>query len=236
MRAEPDDASRQCNTRRYGKAFGYCAERRDHGRRALHLGAATPSPGGAARVRHARRGENLRRRPRRGRGWGVRIAGDDEATRPEGVERIELRDLDLDTLRSAFESLGVDPRVDGFALACLDHGAAPPGYSDRLFRFEHLLASSKENNLGVCLPAGRRAAHHPSPAPCRIGRSDVPSASSIRRKACTGVLQDKLSPPSATGCAQHGQLARAGVPSGWHAHLQLFEHHTGLLSRETWSR
>ena len=32
----------------------------------------------------------------------------------------------------------MEDAFDGLALACLDHGAAPPGYSDRLFRFEHL--------------------------------------------------------------------------------------------------
>jgi len=68
---------------------------------------------------------------------GVRVVSDDEAVRTDG-ERVALRDLDLATLRSTLAAYEVDPRVDALALGCLDHGAAPPGYSDRLFRFEHL--------------------------------------------------------------------------------------------------
>lgn len=78
--------------------------------------------------------------------WGVRVVGEDEASRMDGVERIELRDINLDALRSALASLGADPRFDGLALACLDHGAAPPGYSDRLFRFQHLRRVVEEKN------------------------------------------------------------------------------------------
>ena len=49
-----------------------------------------------------------------------------------------LRDLDLDAIRSAFSAFDVSGDFDGVAAGCLDHGASPPGHSDRLFRFEHL--------------------------------------------------------------------------------------------------
>jgi uncharacterized protein (DUF1786 family) len=68
---------------------------------------------------------------------GVTLVSDDEASRTDG-EPVHMRDLDLDAIRAAFSAFDVDTRFDGLALGCLDHGASPPGYSDRLFRFEHL--------------------------------------------------------------------------------------------------
>src|SRR5437867_2846762 len=71
------------------------------------------------------------------REMGVTIVGEDE-TLTLDAERVRLRDLDLEAIRRALASFDVDGCFDGLALGCLDHGAAPPGYSDRLFRFEHL--------------------------------------------------------------------------------------------------
>ena len=39
-------------------------------------------------------------------------------------------------------------RADLLAVAVFDHGAAPPGYSDRLFRFEYL-ADRIETGMGL---------------------------------------------------------------------------------------
>ena len=68
---------------------------------------------------------------------GVELVSEDEA-RSLDAERVELRDLDLNAIRSALAAFDVGTEFDGLALGCLDHGAAPPGYSDRLFRFDHL--------------------------------------------------------------------------------------------------
>jgi uncharacterized protein (DUF1786 family) len=68
---------------------------------------------------------------------GVTLVSEDELPAVRG-EQIVLRDLDLPALRETFARYAVSPEVDGIALGCLDHGASPPGYSDRLFRFEHL--------------------------------------------------------------------------------------------------
>jgi uncharacterized protein (DUF1786 family) len=68
---------------------------------------------------------------------GVTLVSENEARRQEG-EHIELRDLDLPAIKEAFAAFDVETDVDGLALGCLDHGAAPSGYSDRLFRFDHL--------------------------------------------------------------------------------------------------
>lgn len=68
---------------------------------------------------------------------GVTLASEDEM-RGLDAERVPLGDLDLDAIRAALAAFDVSGEFDGLAAGCLDHGASPPGYSDRLFRFEHL--------------------------------------------------------------------------------------------------
>lgn len=71
------------------------------------------------------------------RAMGVEIVSEDEARRLD-AQSVVLRDLDLEAIRGALGAFDVDIEFDGLAVGCLDHGASPPGYSDRLFRFEHL--------------------------------------------------------------------------------------------------
>jgi uncharacterized protein (DUF1786 family) len=71
------------------------------------------------------------------RAMGVTLVSEDEARRLD-AEPIVLRDLDLAAIRDALRAFDVSGDFDGFAVGCLDHGASPPGYSDRLFRFDHL--------------------------------------------------------------------------------------------------
>ncbi len=74
---------------------------------------------------------------------GIRVVGEDEAARLD-AERIELKDVDLDSIRRAYSSFGVDLSFDALAVAVFDHGNAPPGQSDRLFRFEFLARRIQE--------------------------------------------------------------------------------------------
>ncbi len=76
---------------------------------------------------------------------GVTLVSEDELTGID-AEQIQLRDLDLDAIRTALSAFEVDTAFDGLALGCLDHGAAPPGMSDRLFRFEHLRRTVEGRN------------------------------------------------------------------------------------------
>jgi uncharacterized protein (DUF1786 family) len=60
---------------------------------------------------------------------------------------IELKDLDMPAIRRALEAFGIEQRFDAIAVAVLDPGFAPPGMSNRLFRFDHLrqlMARNKE--------------------------------------------------------------------------------------------
>ena len=70
---------------------------------------------------------------------GIRVIGEDEAQRlDDDVLRVPMRDFDFDAIRAAFEAFGVDLEPDALALAVFDHGNAPPGTSDRQFRFDYL--------------------------------------------------------------------------------------------------
>jgi uncharacterized protein (DUF1786 family) len=79
--------------------------------------------------------------------WGVQLVSDDELRRID-AEHIVLRDLHLEAIATALEAFEEPFAPDGCALACLDHGSAPPDVSDRLFRFDHLRRTlERENDL-----------------------------------------------------------------------------------------
>ncbi len=71
---------------------------------------------------------------------GVKLVGDDEALRlPLDVARVELRDFDFQAIRAALAGFGLKlDDLAAVAVAVFDHGAAPPGVSDRQFRFDYL--------------------------------------------------------------------------------------------------
>jgi uncharacterized protein (DUF1786 family) len=72
---------------------------------------------------------------------GFEIIDDVEAARRATlphVVHIELQDFDAQAIITALRAFDVDPRVDALALAAFDHGAAPPGVSDRRFRFDFI--------------------------------------------------------------------------------------------------
>jgi uncharacterized protein (DUF1786 family) len=71
---------------------------------------------------------------------GIRILSEEEADRlPASVVRLELRDFDFGSIEAAFARFGVSlDELEAVAVAVFDHGDAPPGYSDRQFRFDYL--------------------------------------------------------------------------------------------------
>src|SRR5919198_3018970 len=71
---------------------------------------------------------------------GIRVVSDDEAIHlaDTGAERVILRDLALGQILQTLAGFGVDVHLTHLAVAVFDHGAAPPGFSDRIFRFNYL--------------------------------------------------------------------------------------------------
>jgi uncharacterized protein (DUF1786 family) len=77
---------------------------------------------------------------------GIAVVSDDEAAGLRDVERVTLRDLWVDAVRTALRAFGADDRFDRLAVAVFDHGSAPPGYSDRVFRFDYLAERVRASN------------------------------------------------------------------------------------------
>ncbi len=75
------------------------------------------------------------------REMGVRLVSADEARTLSAREQlvpVTMRDLDLAAIRSALAHFDVSGQFDTLAVAVFDHGNAPPGYSDRQFRFDYI--------------------------------------------------------------------------------------------------
>src|SRR4030088_1884618 len=81
---------------------------------------------------------------------GIQVVSDDEAMRlaDTGAERVFMRDLALSQILQTLAAFGVHVCLDGLAVAVFDHGAAPPGVSDRVFRF-NFLRERLEQGLGL---------------------------------------------------------------------------------------
>jgi uncharacterized protein (DUF1786 family) len=166
---------------------------------------------------------------------GVIVISDDEAAGIQAATHIEMRDLDLTAIRAALAAFEVDPRFDGLALACLDHGASPPGYSDRLFRFDHLRRIVQERNDLLAF------AYLPDELPDYLTRArsmlsgrdpDVPAVFlDTGPAAALGALHDDR-----VRCTDEQLVLNLGNMhalafhlSGTHIHA-LYEHHTGEMT------
>lgn len=173
------------------------------------------------------------------RAMGVTLVSEEEARRLAGRAReVRLGDLDLEALRRALAFYEVEPRFHGLALACLDHGAAPPGYSDRLFRFEHLrrVVEEGEDLLSFAMLPGE-VPPYLTRARALLDAVDGEGVPTVFMDtgpaAALGALQDP-----AVGRLPHQAVVNLGNMhilafhlSGTRVHA-LMEHHTGLLTGE----
>ncbi|MEE8442383.1 MAG: DUF1786 family protein [Dehalococcoidia bacterium] len=171
------------------------------------------------------------------RDMGVTLISEEEAAHLDGVQ-VSLMDLDLGMVRRALEAFQVIPTWDALAVAVFDHGNAPPGYSDRKFRFDHL----REQVLG-----GKReifsfsylAAEVPDyltrmRAVVETAGDEVPLL--LLDTAEAGVVGSMEDPRvAAQSCKVVANIGNEHTLA-FHLHgatIQgLFEHHTHVLSRE----
>ena len=168
---------------------------------------------------------------------GVKVISEDEITAMSNVRRLDMVDFDYPALVRAFAAFGTDlEQVDVLAVAVFDHGAAPPGYSDRLFRFEYL-AKRIQDGRGL---AGFAFAH-----------DEIPDSMTRLQAVASTAPQDRPLVVMDTAPA-----AVLGALEDWHVRAQpdaivvnvgnmhtlafhlrdgdiagLFEHHTGLLDQ-----
>ncbi len=168
---------------------------------------------------------------------GVRLVSDDEAKKLKDVTGIELKDVDLAAIMKALAAFGVPARFDAIAVAALDHGMAPRGFSDRVFRFQHLRQKVQERNELISFAYLRDEI---SPYLSRMKAI----AESVGKDMPLLVMD--TGPAAALGCfldeevARHEDVVVANLGNyhtlAFHIHrekaLGLFEHHTELLNAE----
>ena len=168
------------------------------------------------------------------REMGIRIVSSDELRRIDGVE-IVLRDLDLDAIGAALRAFEEPASFDGLALGCLDHGAAPPGVSDRVFRFEHLKRSvSRRNDLAAFATRGGDLPDYLTRARSMVASAghDIPVAfMDTGPAAALGALHD----PQVAAAPEQlllnlGNMHLLGFHVRGRKVASLFEHHTGEVS------
>lgn len=167
---------------------------------------------------------------------GITVVEDDEAMAlaDGGAELVFLSDLALGRLLQTLASFGVRLHLDALAVAVFDHGAAPPGFSDRIFRFNYL-----RERLG----AGLGLAGFAFPR-----ESVPPSMTRLQAVAATApadlpLLLMDTAPAAVAGALEDARVRAAESPvvanvGNFHClafHLAqgsvvgLFEHHTGEL-------
>ncbi len=166
---------------------------------------------------------------------GITIVSEDETNRLSNIIQIELYDFKIQPIAEAFGKFGIDLNPQAAGVAVFDHGAAPPGISDRRFRFDYMRERiTTENRLSSF-------AFLAQDVPARMTRMQavVKSADLLD---CPLVLMD-TAPAAVLGSMQDANVkARSRVmivnignfhtlafrmgPSGIEG---VFEHHTGEI-------
>src|SRR6266568_4123575 len=168
---------------------------------------------------------------------GIRVISDDEAISlaDRGATRIFMRDLALGQLLQTLAVFGVKVRLSAVAVAVFDHGAAPPGMSDRVFRFNYL-RDRLSRGLGLAGFAFKRDAVPDEMTRLRAVAQTAPGDLPL-------LLMD-TAPAAVIGALEDARVHAASGPivanvGNFHClafHLVdgqvagLFEHHTGELS------
>ncbi len=78
--------------------------------------------------------------------WGVQLVSADEISSLKTGTVIRMGDVQYDLLKKALSHWDIDVIPDIMAVAVLDHGVAPKGMSERLFRFRQLEQLLSRNN------------------------------------------------------------------------------------------
>lgn len=182
------------------------------------------------------------------REMGVRVVSEDEARTLDGaVVRLELKDLDVPLIARACAAFGVELKIDALACAVFDHGDAPPGTSDRQFRFDYLdrhIRSAAGSAQPLSALAHRAEAAPPSMTRLRAvvdsaRAQGVDGPLLVMDTAPAAVLGATFDPAVAARLRDGALVANVGNfhclafrlgPDGRRVE-GLFEHHTGEVTR-----
>lgn len=190
---------------------------------------------------------------------GVRVVEPGEIERlartlgPERAVTVEMRDLYLDSVRTALHAFGETAEYDALAVAVFDHGAAPPGYSDRRFRFDYIsrkMADWGDEPVDRALAAFAAPADQVEPELTRllavrdtVERSEYRHLPLLLMDTGPAALLGALGDPRVRDAADDNALfVNAGNFHVLAFHIvaerirALFEHHTGLLDAPALAR
>ncbi len=182
---------------------------------------------------------------------GIKLISEDEAAAlatHEDVTAIRMRDVDLDAIRTAFAAFDVILEPDALALAVFDHGNAPPGYSDRQFRFDYIksqISNGKSANrqIGMAVRQLAQFAFRREEIPARMTRFEAVARSAnfdgpmllmdTAPAAVLGALEDpRVHSRDQLLVANVGNFHTLAFRLGPAGIEGVFEHHTGELTRE----
>ncbi|MCL5025550.1 MAG: DUF1786 domain-containing protein, partial [Chloroflexi bacterium] len=169
------------------------------------------------------------------REMGVTLVSEDEVDARPGAEVIVLGDYDEESIADALADFGVDLRPDAVAIAVLDHGNAPPGTSDRKFRFAYLEDTVRRDNSVAAFAYLREAIPPTMTRMLAVARS-VPGSTPLlvmdtAAAAVLGCLEDPLvrRQPNLV-CTNLGNSHTLAFHLVDGAIAGLFEHHTGRMT------
>lgn len=168
---------------------------------------------------------------------GIIVISEDEVKSLKGsITHLELRDFDYEGIARSFGQFGVGlDSLAAVAVAVFDHGAAPPNFSDRQFRFDYLDEHIKSKNR---LSAFAFRAEDIPPIMTRLQAvadsfSGVDSPLLVMDTAPAAVLGATLDPIVAgrerVMIANVGNFHTLAFRLGPEGIEGVFEHHTGLL-------
>ena len=169
--------------------------------------------------------------------WGIKIIAGGEKAGGRDSTTITLADIDLAQLRQALSNWNIDLHPDAVAVAVLDHGVAPKGESDRLWRFRYLEQILKANRtLDAFMFSGSEIPSHFSrlQAVARSFKDDAPLV--LMDTGASAVLGICLDPV----VAEHENRLAVNMGNSHTLAFNLqgiqvrgfFEHHTAALSEE----
>ncbi len=168
--------------------------------------------------------------------WGVKLVAEEEARLLDGVAFVQTGDVSLDVLGEALAIMDVRLSPDVVAVAVLDHGAAPPGESDRIFRFQNLerqlrLDRSLEgfiytpDELPAYLTRMQAVAHSLAGLPLVLMDTGAAAVMGATLDAAVATRARRL-------CINAGNSHTIGFHLDGDRVLGMFEHHTSLLTAE----
>jgi uncharacterized protein (DUF1786 family) len=170
---------------------------------------------------------------------GIQVIGEDEALRlPGEVEHVQMRDFDFQAIARAFGQFGVElDDLAAMVVAVFDHGAAPPGYSDRQFRFDYIdqRLQASGSLSAFAFPAGDVPAIMTRLAAVVASAGDVDAPLVVMDTAPAAVLgatlDRRLRGRERLEVVNVGNFHTLAFRLGGGRIEGVFEHHTGLLDQ-----